>query len=101
MQRQIKTKTGMVVRRSGDKTIIVEVERNVMHPRYGKYIRKRRNFHVHDEKNACQLGDRVKIVETRPLSKTKNWKVVTVISKGLFIEKGIDDTAAQVKELNG
>lgn len=94
MQRQIKSKTGVVIRKSGDKTIIVEVERSVKHPEYGKYIRKRRNFHVHDEKNACQLGDRVEIIETRPLSKTKNWKIATIISKGLFIEKGIDDTAA-------
>ena len=55
MQRQIKSKTGVVIRKSGDKTIIVEVERNVMHPEYGKYLRKRKNFHVHDEKNAFQL----------------------------------------------
>ena len=95
MQRQIKNKTGVVIRKSGDKTVIVEVERFVMHPTYKKYIRKRKKFHVHDEKNVCQLGDKVKILETRPISKTKCWKVSNVIAKGLFVEKGIDDTASQ------
>lgn len=98
MQKQIKNKTGVVIRRSGDKTVIVEVERLVMHPMYRKYIRKRKNFHVHDEKNVCQLGDKVKIIETRPISKTKTWKLSSVLEKGLFIEKGIDDTAAAKKE---
>ncbi len=98
MQRQIKNKTGIVIRKSSDKTVIVTVERLVMHPMYRKYIRKRKNFHVHDEKNVCQLGDKVKIIETRPISKTKTWAVANVIEKGLFIEKGIDDTAAAKKE---
>ncbi len=98
MQRQIKNKTGVVIRKSGDKTVIVEVERFVMHPMYGKYLRKRKKFHVHDEKNICQLGDKVKIIETRPISKTKSWMVSAVLEKGLFIEKGIDDTAAAKKE---
>ena len=95
MNRQIKSKVGSVIRKSGDKTIIVEVERFVKHQQYGKYLRKRKKFHVHDEKNVCQLGDKVRIVETRPISKTKNWKVSSVIAKGLFIEKGVDDTAKQ------
>lgn len=94
MQRQIKNKSGVVIRKSGDKTVIVEVERFVMHPMYKKYIRKRKKFHVHDEKNVCQLGDKVTIVETRPISKTKSWKLLSVIEKGLYIEKGVDDTAA-------
>ncbi len=98
MDRQIKNKTGMVVRKSGNKTIIVEIERVVMHPKYKKYIRKRKKFHVHDEKNVCQLGDKVRIVETRPISKTKCWKVSEVVAKGLFIEKGVDDTATQKTE---
>lgn len=84
----------MVIRKSGDKTVIVEVERFVMHPTYKKYLRKRKKFHVHDGKNECQLGDKVKIIETRPISKTKCWRVAGVLAKGLFIEKGIDDTAA-------
>jgi small subunit ribosomal protein S17 len=95
MQRQIKEKTGVVVRRSGDKTIIVEVERFVMHPKYKKFLRKRKNFHVHDEKNTCELGDKVKIVETRPISKLKSWKLAEIVARGLIIDKGIDDTAVQ------
>ena len=101
MQRQIKNKTGVVIRKSGDKTVIVEVERSVMHPMYRKYLRKRRKFHVHDEKNTCQLGDKVKIIETRPISKTKSWAVANVIEKGLYIEKGIDDTAKAKSEVPG
>jgi len=93
MDRQIKTKTGSVIRKSGDKSVIVLVERCVKHPVYNKYIRKRRNFHVHDEKNECRPGDKVSIVETRPISKMKRWRVAEVIARGLFIEKGVDDTA--------
>jgi len=95
MDRQIKTKTGSVVRKSGNKSVIVLVERSVKHPEYQKYICKRRNFHAHDEKNECNLGDKVRIVESRPISKTKRWKVAEVIARGLFIEKGVDDTAAE------
>jgi small subunit ribosomal protein S17 len=93
MERQIKNKTGSVIRRSGDKSVIVLVERCVKHPEYQKYIRKRKKFHAHDEKNVCQLGDKVRIIESRPISKTKRWKVAEVIAKGLYIEKGVDDTA--------
>ncbi len=94
MDRQIKNKTGVVIRKSGDKTVIVEVERFVQHTKYGKYVRRRKKFHCHDEKNSCGLGDKVKIVETRPISKMKTWKIATVLSKGILFEKGIDDTAA-------
>ena len=93
MDRQIKTKTGSVIRKSGDKSVIVLVERCVRHPVYNKYIRKRRNFHAHDEKNECKLGDRVMIAESRPISKMKKWRVTEIIASGLFIEKGVDDTA--------
>ncbi|PIR17295.1 MAG: 30S ribosomal protein S17 [Deltaproteobacteria bacterium CG11_big_fil_rev_8_21_14_0_20_49_13] len=95
MQRQIKNKTGVVIRRSGDKSVIVEVERLVIHPTYKKYIRKRKKFHVHDDKNICQLGDKVRIIETRPISKTKCWKLSSVLAKGDYVEKGIDDTAVE------
>jgi len=101
MQKQIKNKTGMVIRKSGDKTVIVEVERAEMHPQYKKYIRKRKKFHCHDEGNICQLGDKVSISETRPISKTKRWKISSVIGKGLYIEKGVDDTARQAEEGKG
>lgn len=98
MQRQIKNKTGMVIRKSGDKTVIVVVERFELHQQYKKYIRKRKKFHCHDAANICQLGDKVRIVETRPISKTKRWKVSSVIGKGLYVEKGVDDTARQAEE---
>jgi small subunit ribosomal protein S17 len=70
-----KTRVGLVVSDKADKTVTVEVRRNVLHPLYKKYIRKRTRFHVHDEANAFHVGDRVKIIETRPISKHKRWRV--------------------------
>jgi small subunit ribosomal protein S17 len=77
-----KTRTGFVRRKSSDKTIMVEVERMVMHEKFKKYIRKRKNFVVHDPKNQCTVGDLVSIVETRPISKMKRWKLKDIIQKG-------------------
>jgi len=62
-----------------DKTVVVRVERLVQHPMYRKYVRQRKKYKVHDPENRCHLGDRVSIVETRPLSKEKNWRVQTVL----------------------
>jgi len=70
-----KTRVGLVVSDKADKTVTVEVRRNVLHPLYKKYIRKRTRFQVHDETNAFHVGDRVKIIETRPISKHKRWRV--------------------------
>lgn len=70
-----KTRVGVVVSDKADKTLTVEVRRNVLHPLYKKYIRKRSRFQVHDEGNAFHVGDRVKIIETRPISKFKRWRV--------------------------
>ena len=70
-----KTRVGLVVSDKADKTVTVEVRRNVLHPLYKKYIRKRTRFQVHDEANAFHVGDRVKIIETRPISKHKRWRV--------------------------
>jgi small subunit ribosomal protein S17 len=64
-----------------DKTIIVAVERRVKHPIYGKFVKKTTKFHAHDEKNECGAGDIVRIMETRPLSKTKRWRLVEIIEK--------------------
>lgn len=64
-----------------DKTITVAVERKVKHPIYGKFLNKTSKFHAHDEKNECTIGDVVRIMETRPLSKTKRWRLVEVIEK--------------------
>ena len=64
-----------------DKTISVSVERKLMHPIYGKFVKKTKKFMAHDESNACQIGDVVRIMETRPLSKRKRWRLVEIIEK--------------------
>ena len=76
-----KTKLGVVSSNRMDKTITVNVERKVKHPLYGKFVKKTTKFHAHDEKNECSIGDTVKIMESRPLSKTKRWRLVEVVEK--------------------
>ncbi|MGK9451550.1 30S ribosomal protein S17 [Acidithiobacillus caldus] len=78
---------GKVVSNRMDKTIVVTVERRVQHPLYKKYIRRSKKFHAHDAENTCRIGDTVRIEECRPLSKTKTWRLVTVISEA--IEEGV------------
>jgi small subunit ribosomal protein S17 len=70
-----KTRVGVVVSDKMDKTVVVEVRRRVQHPFYKKYIQKRSRFMAHDEQNQCAVGDKVRIVETRPLSKSKRWRI--------------------------
>ncbi|MBU3714343.1 MAG: 30S ribosomal protein S17 [Ferruginibacter sp.] len=76
-----KTKVGIVSSNKMDKTITVKVERKIKHPLYGKFLKKTNSFHAHDEKNECSIGDTVKIMESRPLSKTKRWRLVEIIEK--------------------
>lgn len=76
-----KTRIGLVSSNKMDKTITVEVERKVKHPIYGKFIKKTTKFMAHDEKNECSIGDTVRIMESRPLSKNKNWRMIEVIAK--------------------
>ena len=76
-----KTKLGVVSSNKMDKTITISVERKVKHPLYGKFVKKSTKFHAHDEKNECSIGDTVKIMESRPLSKTKRWRLVEVVEK--------------------
>lgn len=76
-----KTLTGTVVSNKMEKTVVVSVERLVKHPAYQKFIRMRAKFKAHDEGNACQIGDRVLLTETRPLSKQKRFKVSKVVQK--------------------
>ena len=76
-----KTRTGVVTSNKMAKTITVAVERRVKHPIYGKFVKKTTGFHAHDEKNECSIGDLVKIMETRPLSKTKRWRLVEILEK--------------------
>jgi len=76
-----KQRIGRVASNAMDKTAVVTVDTLVKHPLYGKTIKKSKNFYAHDENNQCEVGDIVKIVETRPLSKTKRWKVISVVEK--------------------
>jgi len=76
-----KSRTGVVVSDKADKTIAVKVQRQVVHPKYGKILRYDKKYLAHDEKNECAIGDRVKIMETRPLSKSKRWRLTEIIEK--------------------
>ena len=76
-----KTRTGVVVSDKMDKTVVIAIKDNVRHPLYGKIIKRTSKIHAHDEKNECGIGDRVSVMETRPLSKTKRWRVVEIIEK--------------------
>ena len=76
-----KERTGMVVSDKMDKSITVQIERRFKHSVYGKYIKKTNKFIAHDEKNDCNIGDTVRIMETRPLSKNKNWRLVEIIER--------------------
>lgn len=76
-----KERVGKVTSNKMDKSISVMVERRLKHPLYGKYVKKSNSFMAHDENNECQIGDIVKIMETRPLSKNKRWRLVEVIEK--------------------
>jgi len=76
-----KTRVGRVVSNKMDKTIVVAIEDNVKHPVYGKIIKRTLKVHAHDEANTCDIGDTVEIMETRPLSKTKRWRLVEIIEK--------------------
>jgi small subunit ribosomal protein S17 len=82
MERNLrKIKLGVVSSNKMDKTITVKVERKVKHPLYGKFVKKSTKFHAHDDKNECSIGDTVKIMESRPMSKTKRWRLVEVVEK--------------------
>jgi small subunit ribosomal protein S17 len=76
-----KTQEGVVVSSKMNKTIVVSVVRQVRHAAYGKYVRQTKKFYAHDESNQCGVGDKVRIIETRPVSKLKRWKLETVLRK--------------------
>ena len=82
MERNLrKERIGVVVSNKMEKSIVVAVERKEKHPMYGKFVKKTTKFVAHDEKNECSVGDTVRIMETRPLSKTKNWRLVEFVEK--------------------
>jgi small subunit ribosomal protein S17 len=93
-----KERSGVVVSDRMQKTVVVSVERTVMHPKYKKYLRRRTKVKCHDESNQCRVGDRVLIVECRPLSRDKRWRVSRVIERARTTEhqpsKGADAQAA-------
>ncbi|OFW07870.1 MAG: 30S ribosomal protein S17 [Acidobacteria bacterium RIFCSPLOWO2_02_FULL_59_13] len=76
------TRTGKVSSRSGNKTIVVEITRKVQHPLYKRYINQTKKFYAHDERDQCQVGDWVRIVETRPLSRLKRWRLQEILRHG-------------------
>ncbi len=76
-----KQKIGLVVSNKMDKTVAVQVERRLMHPIYGKFVKRSKKFFAHDEENTCSVGDKVRIMETRPLSKKKRWRLVEIIER--------------------
>ena len=76
-----KERFGVVFSNKMDKTITVAVKWKEKHPIYGKFVNKTKKFHVHDEKNECNIGDTVRIMETRPLSKTKRWRLIEIIER--------------------
>ena len=82
MERNLrKTRVGKVTSNKMDKTIVVAIEDNVKHPLYGKIVKRTYKLKAHDENNECKIGDRVKVMETRPLSKDKRWRLVEIVEK--------------------
>ncbi len=86
IQKQIKTRVGRVVSDRMDKTVVVAVETVKRHPLYRKAVRRAVKYKAHDEKNECRVGDTVRIVETRPLSRQKRWRIAEIIARGEVVE---------------
>jgi len=76
-----KERVGVVVSNKMDKSIVIAVKRKVKHPIYGKFVNKTTNFMAHDQENTCNIGDTVKIMETRPLSKNKSWRLIEIVER--------------------
>ena len=81
-EKRRKVQVGLVVSDKMDKTVVVQVENRIAHPKYGKIVVKTKKYKAHDEDNQCKQGDRVRIAETRPLSKTKRWEVAEILGGG-------------------
>ena len=81
--KKVKTRRGVVVSKSGDKSVKVQINYTVKHPVYGKYIKRRTKLGVHDESNSAGIGDVVDVIECRPISKSKSWRLVKVVEKGI------------------
>lgn len=83
--------TGTVISDKMDKTVVVQVENRKMHPRYKKYIKRRKNYKAHDEQNECRLGDMVKLMSTRPISKDKRWRVIEILRRKYVSTELVED----------
>ena len=81
-EKRVKERIGLVVSDKMDKTVVVAIESRIAHPKYGKIVVRTKRYKAHDEENACKTGDRVRITETRPLSKTKRWEVADILEAG-------------------
>ena len=92
-----KTRTGVVVSDAMNKTVVVQAERRIAHPVYGKIMRRSKKFYAHDEKDEARKGDVVRIVETRPLSKLKRWRLAEVLKRGKGDIPGSGDDSAENK----
>jgi small subunit ribosomal protein S17 len=86
VEKRTRVVTGTVVSNKMDKTITVLLERRVKHPVYGKYITRSSKIHAHDESNQCNIGDTVTVTETRPISKTKTWKLLEVVNSAAEVQ---------------
>lgn len=97
-----KRKVGVVLRNAMDKTAVVEVTRTVKDPLYKKYIRRKKKFMIHDEKNECKLGDMVELEECRPLSKRKSWRLIKILKHEELPEvvkaNNVEDKAEEIQE---
>ena len=93
-----KLQVGQVVSRAGDKSIVVEVTRRVQHPFYKRYVNRRKKFHAHDERNECQVGDRVRIVASRPVSRLKRWRLVEILHRAVSLPGIVEEAAPSQPE---
>jgi len=91
-----KERQGVVLSNRMQKTVVVSVERTVRHPKYLKYLKRRSKVKAHDEKSECQVGDRVLIVETRPLSRDKRWRVSRILERGVADESAAPEASPSV-----
>lgn len=96
-----KSKIGTVVSDKMDKTVVVDVIQIKKHPRYSKAIKRNTTFKAHDEKESCQIGDKVLILETRPSSKTKRWRVSKILERSKLVEAGIEEVKSGLAEEAG
>jgi small subunit ribosomal protein S17 len=89
-----KVREGIVTSNRMQKTVVVSIEQTVMHPKYKKYLRRRTKVKAHDEKNECRIGDRVLLIETRPLSREKRWRVAQIVQRSAQPEVEAEGAAA-------